>query len=166
MREKKLALTYAHLSSRLSQPNVKWRSEHEGMHDLTAAAFDAHVAALCEAAAHRELHHRNGEKSASVLMAKVERRSARTLERNALDLQRLADLQDRMGARDAQAERRRWFVLGRLLARAAADEKEWGRVLDLLVARGGLSASETKLVAPVKAPRPSGRGAQTYHQDE
>lgn len=150
MRAKNDALRYAVLSSlrpasQKTASENRWRANESDARAMTDQAFDAHVAALCAVA--RDLCEQDqiiGAKSAARIKARVSAREQSWTHRTALDLQRLADLQDRMELRHAEAARRRWFVLGRLLARAAEEDPCWADALEALLVRAPLTALEAK----------------------
>ena len=161
MRRDKDALCYAVLGSRRLNAEQHWRAADRDARILTDPAFDEHVAALCRVAddvrnyqQHARPH--DGTRTAEKIKERVIAREQEWTRRTALDLQRLADLHDRMTARQAEAARRRWFVLGRLLAKAAEEDERWGRALEALLARTPLSVQEARALGlhkPGKASR-------------
>jgi hypothetical protein len=85
------------------------------------------------AEAHRRDTARDGRRSIEKTAARIAARDAAAARRNALDWQRLEDLQARYDQRQALALKRRWFVLGRLIDEAMAnDEKFRAAVLAML----------------------------------
>ncbi len=149
MRREKDALCYAVLSSRRSSADERWRANDRDARTLTDQAFDEHVTALCRVARdfHASKEHdapRDGRRTAERIKERVIAREQEWTRRTALDLQRLADLNERMNARQAEAARRRWFVLGRLLAKAAEDDPRWADVLDALIARSAPTVQEAR----------------------
>jgi hypothetical protein len=149
MRREKDALCYAVLGSRRSIAEQHWRAADRDARTLTDPAFDAHVAALCRVAEDVRNHQQqvrthDGTRTAEKIKERVIAREQEWTRRTALDLQRLADLHERMNARQAEVARRRWFVLGRLLAKAAEEDERWGLVLEGLLARTPLSVQEAR----------------------
>jgi hypothetical protein len=145
MRAKTDALRYAVLSSLRPTSKDVWRTTESDARAMTDQAFDAHVAALCAVA--RDVRAQAkvvGAKSATRIKDRVAARELASTRRTALDLQRLADLEDRMELRQAEAARRRWFVLGRLFDRAAKEDAAWASALDILIARSALTAHEAR----------------------
>ena len=61
-----------------------------------------------------------------------------------------------MNARHAEAARRRWFVLGRLLAKAAEEDPRWAEALHALLARAPLSVQEARALGIQKNQRVRG----------
>jgi hypothetical protein len=75
----------------------------------------------------------NTARAIAATEAKIRARDSAALRRNALDYQRLEDLQARQAARRANALRQRWFVLGRVIdAAMGADPRLEAHVLSLL----------------------------------
>lgn len=144
MRVKKNALRYAVLDSR-QQSQKHWRVESEDARAMTDEAFEAHVHALC-AVAHdvRNARSNDGARTHERITRRVQAREERWTQRTALDLQKLADLEDRMKLRQAETARRRWFVLGRLLMRAAEEDPHWAHALRTLISRTPLTVQEQR----------------------
>lgn len=98
-------------------------------------AFTRHATELCawkRTAAEDRLLNR-AVRAVEETAARMRAREAATERRNALDCQRLEDLQARLAARRANALRQRWFVLGRVIdAAMIADPILAARVLALL----------------------------------
>lgn len=161
MRREKDALCYAVLGSRRSIAEQRWRANDLDARALTDQGFDEHVAALCRvaqdvrASASAPRPH-DGTRTAERIKDRVIAREQEWTRRTALDLQRLADLHERMNARHAEAARRQWFVLGRLLAKAAEEDPRWAEALHALLARTPLSVQEARALGlrkTGKAPR-------------
>lgn len=158
MRAMKDALSYAALNSRRPKREAMWRACEDEARSMTDATFAAHVDALCGVAEHvREA--RSGAKGAERIKERVARREASAATRTALDLERLADLEDRMALRRAQTTRRAWFVLGRLLSEAAERDADWKRTMARLIAQGSLTLHERRALGlPASNERSRGKG--------
>jgi hypothetical protein len=68
---------------------------------------------------------RDGRRTMAKTAARIAARDAAAAQRNALDWQRLEDLQARYDQRQALALKRRWFVLGRLIDEAMANDEQF-----------------------------------------
>lgn len=133
------------LNSLRSRRDAPWREKTFDARALTDEAFEQHVAALCQTAeAVRSAQSRDGGRGADDIKRRVLKRESEWTRRTALDLQRLADIEDRMRVRQAESARKRWFVLGRLLMRAASEDPRWGDVINLLISSTKMSALEAR----------------------
>jgi hypothetical protein len=152
----KNALRYAVLSSQRPSHEKHWRVDSDDARAMTDEAFEAHVTALC-AVAHdvRAARSNDGARTHERIKQRVQAREAEWTRRTALDLQRMADLDDRMKLRQAETARRRWFVLGRLLMRAAEEDPHWAHIMRTLISRTPLTVQEQRALGllPAKAPK-------------
>jgi hypothetical protein len=145
MRAKEDAL--ATLLATLRRERVSpWRSIKWTVGYRSGDPFLDHADAVC-AAPHKSSNAADrGARTADQIRERVSERDVRHMRRTALDLQRLADLEERMSVRAAQAARRRWFILGRLLERAAERDPVWSEILTALISQGELSRAERVLL--------------------
>lgn len=120
-----------------------WRETTFDVCGTAAADFDQYVATLCASPSGSG---QRGARTAQRIASRVSKRAANAERRTALDLQRLADLEQRMSVRTAEAARRRWFVLGRALERAATADRRWSNIVDQLLASAELTAGEKRLL--------------------
>lgn len=147
MRVLKNALRYAVLSSHAADDEKLWRVNDSDVRAMTDAAFDQHVRALCAVAEDvRATRGKDGTRTRARLEERVQARDAQFMRRTAMDLQRLADMDERIRLRHAQSERQRWFVLGRLLARAAEGDPAWRKVRETLLGQAQLTTQEARLL--------------------
>lgn len=142
MRAENKALDAVVRSLRLDLQSA-WRETTFDGCGFGAADFDQHVATLC---ASQDGNVLRGARTAERIVSRVTTRAAKAERRTALDLQRLADLDERMRVRMAEAARRRWFVLGRVLERAATTDRRWSSIVDQLLASAELTAGEKRLL--------------------
>lgn len=141
------------LKSLRQRREAPWREASFDARAMTGQAFEDHVAALCANAQAAQTGvdgdpqaggQRNGQRTAEHIRRRVIARETASARRTALDLQRLADLDERMRVRQAEAVRKRWFVLGRLLTRAAAADPRWADFVQLLITSVKLTAHEER----------------------
>lgn len=121
-----------------------WRNREFAPGASSPRMFEQHVVTVCHPAGAREDVDIRGARMARKIADRVVAREREWAHRTSLDLARLADLHDRMRLREAESERRRCFVLGRLLVRAAQADPRWADVLQLLLASSPLKPLEAK----------------------
>lgn len=137
------------LNSLRPKRDAHWRTNEFDARAMTDQAFEQHVAALC-ATAEVVRSERDGTRTAALIERRIEAREREWTRRTALDLQRLADIEARMNLRQAEAARHRWFVLGRLLSRAASNDLRWADAMALLIDSSTLTAHEARALGLTK----------------
>lgn len=124
------------------RPEKLWRTiDFDGRRE-TAGCFIDQLKPMCTSP--MKGGRRNGARAAERIEARLKARARECLRQSARDLQRLAEIEEGKHRRAAEAARRRWFVLGRLLSQAASEELFWAQILDSLVQRSNLSAREAR----------------------
>lgn len=126
--------------------NAVWRSAEFAHRASSPRNFETHIAAVCKADAAGAAATPRGMRTTQRLARRVAAREAEWTRRTVQDLARLADLHDRMRLREAEAERRRCFVLGRLLLQAARTDPRWQDTLALLVRSAALRPGEARVL--------------------
>jgi len=145
MRARDDALTTL-LSTWRRERGTPWRSGDWKADNRGDDRFALHADVVCGAVQDNMRSSTGNARSAERIRERVIDRDTRHMRRMALDLQRLADLEERMSVRNAQTARRRWFVLGRVLEKAAAQDARWAAVLVELLAQAVLSRAEATVL--------------------
>jgi hypothetical protein len=122
MHSESRALRYAVLGALRSEPADVWTTDE--IRAGKRANFERQIAVACEPPrnAGDEGLRRDGLRSMARTSQRIAARELEYERRTALDLQRLADLEDRRAQRRALALRQRWFVIGRIVEAAMVSD--------------------------------------------
>lgn len=117
------------------------------------AEFERQVDALCVAARayanetnETENAQRDGQRSMERVASRIRKRYDKALSQNAIDFVILEDLKDRAVQREALSLRRRWFVIGRALDAAMADDPALAGAIETILQAAELRQDERRLL--------------------
>lgn len=133
---------YAMLAASRPNHDDGWSPE-AALTEAVATLREQAGAGRARAEAQRRETARDGSRSMEKTAARIAARDAAAARRNALDWQRLEDLQARYDQRQALALKRRWFVLGRLIDETMANNEKF-RAAVLAVLRTAATRREDR----------------------